>query len=63
MSDRKNNNPMESSKESFVDKGKIEETSYKKSDRQYNMNEYEGRREERRRSLENAFLQTMDPFA
>jgi hypothetical protein len=34
-----------------------------RDDHQDEMNGYEGRHEERRKSLENAFMQTMDPFA
>lgn len=42
---------------------KNEESAKKDEHQDENMSGYEGRREERRKSLENAFMQTMDPFA
>lgn len=65
MSDRKNNN-RESGMSAKDDHDKREESqeSDKGSAHQDDMKEeYEGRREERRKSVENAFKHTMDAFA
>jgi len=69
MSDRKNTNRENSldeyvsSMKSFDEHTTKNEEPAKKDDHQDDMSGYEGRREERRKSLENAYMQTMDPFA